>query len=328
MKALTGWMTTWPTCKKNKKRKSMTTNKEAPPRVLTLVRILDAPRELVFKLWTDPGHLVTWWGPKDFTNPVCEFDARVGGTIRIHMRGPDGTVYPMGGTVEEVVEPKRLVFTSTAFEGKDGQPLLINRNTVTFDDLDGKTKLTLHVCVVKAGPGTEEVLGGMDQGWSESFERLLDLAADTAGIGEAHIVGTRLFDAPRELVWKTWTEPELLAPWWGPVGFTNTIEVMDVRPGGVWRFVMHGPDGTNYPNERVYVEVVKPQLLVIDHICQPQHRFCATFIAEGDKTRVTVRMYFPSAELCTEIARKFGAVEGLSQNFDRLADYLSSKANR
>ena len=298
-------------------------NKDVPARELTLIRILDAPRELVFKLWTEPKHLAQWWGPKGFTNPVCELEARTGGAIRVDMRGPDGTVYPMGGEVEEIAPPHRFVFTTSASaDGKSG-PSFLTRNTVTFDNLDGRTELTLHARVVEAAPGAEKALRGMDQGWSESLERLLDLAGTTAGSDERHIVATRLLDARRELVWKTWTEPDLIAQWWGPKGFTNTISEMDVRPGGRWRLVMHGPDGANYPNENVYVEIVKPQLLVIDHASTPKFQFCVTFIAEGEKTRVTVRMLFPSAALRDQTAKDRGAVEGLNETLGRLAEYFS-----
>src|ERR1700677_4936537 len=137
IKVLTGSTTTWPTCKK---RKNMTEkNKGAVPRELTLTRILDAPRELVFKLWTEPRHLAQWWGPHGFTNPVCELDARAGGAIRVHMRAPDGTAYPMGGAFEEIVPPQRLVFTTSAHAGGETGAFFVNRNTVTFDDLDGRT---------------------------------------------------------------------------------------------------------------------------------------------------------------------------------------------
>jgi uncharacterized protein YndB with AHSA1/START domain len=74
-------------------------------RELTITGVFDAPRELVFKAWTDAKHLAQWWGPKGFTTPVCEFDARVGGMLRMHMRAPDGTVYPMKGQIRELVAP-------------------------------------------------------------------------------------------------------------------------------------------------------------------------------------------------------------------------------
>ena len=82
-------------------------------------------------------------GPKGFTNPVCEIDARVGGTLRIHMRGPDGTVYPMKGEIRELVAPERLVFTNIAVDAA-GKHLLEGLTTVTFADEGGKTKMTLH----------------------------------------------------------------------------------------------------------------------------------------------------------------------------------------
>ncbi len=75
-------------------------------------------RDLVFKAWTETKHMAQWWGPKGFTNPVCEMDVRAGGAIRIHMRAPDGVVYPMTGVFQEIVVPERLVFVSSALDDK------------------------------------------------------------------------------------------------------------------------------------------------------------------------------------------------------------------
>src|SRR5262249_30587222 len=108
---------------------------------------------------------------------------------------------------------------------------------------------------------------------------------------------TRVFDAPRELVWKMWTEREHVAQWWGPRGFRNTIEEMDVRRGGHWRFVMHGPDGQDYQNHSVYVEVVKPERIVFDHVSGPLFRATAVFEHLSGKTRLTGRGVVRSAEL-------------------------------
>ena len=143
--------------------------------------------------------------------------------------------------------------------------------------------------------------------------------SDTAG---RETVLSRTFDAPRALVWRAWTEPENLIMWWGPRGFTNTFHEIDVRPGGVWRFIMHGPDGTDYPNESVFVEVVDRERVVFDHL-EPVHRFrmTITLADDGGKTRVTWRMAFDSAE---EYARvKPFVVEANEQNFDRLAAHLA-----
>src|SRR2546426_6169783 len=81
---------------------------------------------------------------------------------------------------------------------------------------------------------------------------------------DREIITTRVLDAPRELVWKAWTDPKHVAEWWGPNGFTNTIQEMDVRPDGVWRFIMHGPDGVDHKNEIIFIEVVELERLVYD----------------------------------------------------------------
>ena len=100
---------------------------------------------------------------------------------------------------------------------------------------------------------------GMNEGWSQSLDRLAGLLSLAANAADREIVITRVFDAPRELVWEAWTNPEHVVQWWGPRGFTTTIHEMDVRPGGVWHQTMHGPDGADYPNKSIFVEVVKPK---------------------------------------------------------------------
>ncbi|MGA7712571.1 MAG: SRPBCC domain-containing protein [Rhizomicrobium sp.] len=142
------------------------------PRELTLTRVLNAPRALVFKAWTDPKMLATWWGPKGFTNPRGEVDARPGGAIHIDMRAPDGTVYPMDGRYEEVVAPERLVFKSGALD-KNGKTIFTVLTTVTFAETGGKTTLTMHARVVEIFDViAERHLGGMNEGWNQSLDRL------------------------------------------------------------------------------------------------------------------------------------------------------------
>jgi uncharacterized protein YndB with AHSA1/START domain len=140
-------------------------------RELTITRVFAAPRALVFAAWTDPKHLAQWWGPKNFTNPVCEFDARVGGTFRIHMRGPDGTVYPMKGEIRELVAPERLVFTSIALDDA-GNHIIEGLTTVTFTEEGGKTKMTLHARAAAVAEIAIAYLQGMEQGWTQSIDKL------------------------------------------------------------------------------------------------------------------------------------------------------------
>lgn len=145
----------------------------AKPEPLVIVREFDAAREMVFRLWTDAEHLKRWWGPKGFTNPRCEFDARPGGAIRIDMRGPDGQVYPMGGTVREIVTPEKLVFESAAL-GADGAALFEILNTVHFEEKNGKTKVTLTAEVLRATAEAPKYLAGMNAGWNQSLDRLAE----------------------------------------------------------------------------------------------------------------------------------------------------------
>jgi len=142
-------------------------------REVVITRIFDAPRALVFKAWTDPKHLKRWWGPKMFTNPVCEVDARVGGAWRIVMRSPDGVDYPCGGVYREIVEPERLVFTNIATDN-DGNPILDGLTTVTFEEQGGKTKLTLTTRAVALVDYAAAYLQGMEAGWTQSLESLAE----------------------------------------------------------------------------------------------------------------------------------------------------------
>lgn len=146
---------------------------------LTFTRVYDAPRELVFRAWTDPEHVAKWWGPKGFTNRLRAWEAKPGGRIDLDMIAADGNGHPMGGEIREVVAPERFVFTSSAFEDENGDPQIVNLNTVTLEDIGGgRTRMTvlsqvMHASeMIKAGP-----LQGMEQGWSESLDRLSDLVA-------------------------------------------------------------------------------------------------------------------------------------------------------
>ncbi len=143
------------------------------------------------------------------------------------------------------------------------------------------------------------------------------------------IVASRVYDAPRELVFDAWTDPEHISEWWGPYGFSTTTSAFDLRPGGEWRFVMHGPDGTDYGNKVVFVEVVRPARLVYDHSgthgADPlQFRVTVTFEEVGDDTRVTLRLVFPSTEMHAFVSER-GAVEGAEQTLARLAELLDAR---
>jgi uncharacterized protein YndB with AHSA1/START domain len=147
----------------------------------------------------------------------------------------------------------------------------------------------------------------------------------TASTADREIIITRTFDAPRELVWEAMTNPEHVVHWWGPNGFTNTLEKMDFRVGGEWN---HGPDGTNYPNKSVYTAIVKPERIELSNGGRrkgdPNANFDAmwTFHVVGGQTKVTIHLLFPTAEARNVVIGKYGAIEGGNQTLARLASYL------
>jgi uncharacterized protein YndB with AHSA1/START domain len=141
---------------------------------LELVRMFDAPREDVYRAWTDADVLQVWWGPRGFTNPVCEVDARVGGALKIVMRGPDGTEYPMRGIFREVTAPERLVFSNVPVDGQD-RAMMLGVTTVIFEEVRGGTKMTMRTVAIGVHPLAARMLEGMQEGWSQTLDRLQEL---------------------------------------------------------------------------------------------------------------------------------------------------------
>ena len=161
---------------------------ELQDRELVITRVFDAPRELVFKVWTDPKHVKNWWGPKPFTNPVCEIDLQPGGRFHYVMRSPDGMDFPMKGTFIEIVKDDKLVYSDDLFEQKDFWKMMIgdkvnsdidfnilqNTVTVTFADEGGKTKLTLITRFASNEVRDAMAAMQMAEGWTQSLQKFAD----------------------------------------------------------------------------------------------------------------------------------------------------------
>ncbi|KZE78605.1 polyketide cyclase [Paenibacillus elgii] len=139
-------------------------------------------------------------------------------------------------------------------------------------------------------------------------------------MGKNELISTREFDVPPELVFRAWTTPDLLARWWGPHGFTNTFHECDIRPGGTWRLTMHGPNGTDYPNHNVFVEIVPFERIVIDHLSGHEFRLTGTFENLEGRTKVTFRQLFKLTEEFEQV--KTFCLEANEQNLDRLGRVL------
>ena len=139
---------------------------------------------------------------------------------------------------------------------------------------------------------------------------------------DRELVITRTLNAPADLVWEVFTKPEHIANWWGPNGFTNTIYTMDVKPGGLWELVMHGPDGTDYKNKSIYKEIVVNKKIVFDHF-NPDFTTTIQFEDLGEQTHIHWHMVFNTAEEFIQVVKTFKADEGLKQNIERLNAYLA-----
>ena len=140
------------------------------------------------------------------------------------------------------------------------------------------------------------------------------------------IVTTRVFNAPRSMVFDAWTEVEHLKQWWGPRGFSNTFDVFEMKSGGRWSYTMHGPDGKDYRNEVSVVEVMAPERIVLDHVSHPHFRLTVLFEELGDTTKLTFRQLFETSAIYDGVKRF--AVQGNEDNLERLANFVAEKLSK
>jgi uncharacterized protein YndB with AHSA1/START domain len=297
-----------------------------PATDLEIVRVFDAPRDLVYAMWSTPEHLGKWSAPRGFTIPDARSDFRAGGAWYAHMRSPKGEDHRVEGKYLEIVPGERIVMTHAWLDGA-GNPGPETTVSVTFESLGQKTRMKF----LQSGFASVAARDGHADGWGQCFDILAELLAvrDVPKINR-EIVMSRVIAAPPDLVFKAFTDRHHISNWWGPNGFTTTTYEMDVRVGGQWLFTMHGPDGTDYENRVRYTEVRPPEYLAYDHDGGDggdlKHSFKAvvTFEPDAGKTRVTFRL------VCADVAQhtymaKFGAIEGGYQTLARLDTFLSKE---
>jgi uncharacterized protein YndB with AHSA1/START domain len=288
------------------------------PRDVVNVRVVLAPRDAIVDAYRDPEQLKLWWGPNGFTNTFQSFDFRPGGAWTHTMHGPDGTDYR---NESEFVEmgPERIVVDHL-------RPMHRFRLTMSFDDLGDSTRVTWHMRFETAEE-CEKVRPWVEAGNEQNLDRL---TAHLAEMAKRELRIARLLPAPRELVWKVWTDPNHVGNWWGPDGFTTTTYELDVRPGGVWRYDMHGPDGRDYPNRIQFLEVVAPERLIYIHggdekLLEPVHfRTTVLFADRGGSTHLSMRSLFPSEAELARVIREYKADVGAVQHLANLAKYLET----
>jgi uncharacterized protein YndB with AHSA1/START domain len=308
-------------------------------REIVATRVFDAPRELVFKVWTDPAHIGQWWGPRGFTTTTYAMDVRPAGVWRFRMHGPDGVDYQNKITYLEVVEPERIVYTHGGDE--DGEPVHF-QVTATFEEHGGKTRLTMRMLFPSAAARVFTIEKyGADEGLEQTLDRLGEYAsklAEARRSGSAltvtlptdrEIVLKCVFDAPRRLVFEAFTGPEHIVRWRGFRGATMTVHEQDLRPGGAWRFVLHTPDGQEHTFKGVYREVVPSERLVYTFIYDVNvirdHEALETVIfAELDgKTTLTLTTLHRTKE-ARDGHFQSGPEAGAAETYNRLAELLET----
>jgi uncharacterized protein YndB with AHSA1/START domain len=222
-------------------------------REIIITRLINAPRELVFRAFTELEHLEKWWGPRGFTVTTKSFTAN--GLWDFVMHGPDGKDYINKNTFVELVPPERLVYSHAADEKGFGG----FTSTVTFVADGHKTRVTMHAVLASAAEyeiiKTYAVAGG-----NSTLDCLEELMATWDAPTDGAFQHARVFHAPRALVWKAWTEPERLAAWWGPKGSKLEVKKHELRTGGLFHYAMHGPAGTMY-GRFIYEEITPPERL-------------------------------------------------------------------
>jgi len=309
-------------------------------REIAATRIFDAPRQLVFKMWTDPQHIGRWWGPKGFATTTFHMDVKPGGAWRFVMHGPDGTDYQNKITYVEVVDGERLVYKHGG--DKDCEPVNF-QVTVTFADEGDKTRLTMRMVFPSAAARDHviETYGAVD-GLNQTLGRFEEQLAKRGSVPEEFVI-SRVFNAPRQLVWKAWTERDRLMRWFGPKGFTMPVATLDFRPGGVFHYCMRSPDGHTMWGKFVYREIIEPRRIVFvnsfsdengnitRHPMSPtwplEMLSTITFAEYQGLTTVTVRWAAINAtdqERKTFDAGHDGMKMGWTGTFEQLAAYLAT----
>jgi uncharacterized protein YndB with AHSA1/START domain len=310
-------------------------------REIVIRRVLNAPRELVYSAWTDPQRLAHWYGPNGFRTTTQHMDMRAGGEWRFVMHGPDGRDYPNRIQYLEVVPNERIVTIHSDDAVVD--PIQFH-STITFEDLGGKTRLTLRMVFPNAATKDRvEREHGAIQGAREHVNRLASYIAggvDQTAQGltmcmasDRTFVLTRYFNAPRPLVFEALTKPEHVRRWWTCEDFQTTVCELDVRPGGVWRIVQRAPDGTEHPFCGEYREVVAPERIVQTFVYDVEfirdHPAVETLTLDeiDGRTRLTATVVHDS-QASRDGHLASGMEDGAAASYDRLAGLLAELQSR
>jgi uncharacterized protein YndB with AHSA1/START domain len=314
----------------------------AEDREILVTRLFAAPLEMVWNAVVNPWQVTQWWGPKGFSTVMTEMNLRPGGKWKLVMHGPDGAKYPNDMTFTEVVPMERIVLELTG--GREGATPISMKKTMTFAEEDGGTRFSIRLEFASAEERDQNVRDyGSIEGGKQTLERLeahlegLRSAAKGTKDGRHALTITRVFDAPRELVWKAWSDPEMAIQWSGPKQFPAFHMELGKKPGDRWRIGMRGKrPGTDIEIEMwqggVLKESVPPELLIYTYAWEKRKDVGLQDDGEPHETTITVRLeekdgkttmhfhqeFFPTA------AERDGHNGGWSSGFERLEELVNS----
>ncbi|MCC5828299.1 MAG: SRPBCC domain-containing protein [Phycisphaeraceae bacterium] len=301
---------------------------------LRIKRRFKAPRQLVWDAWTRTEHLTKWFRPKDFTVHDTLMDLQPGGRWRSEMRSPENRLYVHYGVVREVSPIDRFVFTHAWEDHQNPEPCQTGFEsvvTIELKECDGFTEMLFEQVGFESGESRDSHEGG----WTEAFDNLAEHVESSDATGGHEIVISRVFHAPRKLVWSACTEADHIARWWGPRGFATRVDELDFRVGGRWRYIMIGPDGKEYPGSGVFTKIVPHEMFA--HTDEFDEGFelagggdlpdsmvsTTTFEDVGESTKVTIRISHAS-EKDRQSHEDMGVVEGFASTLDCLAEHLAT----
>lgn len=230
-------------------------------RELVIQREVPFARELVWEAMTETEHQNRWWGPDGFHNEDVRMDFRVGGTWTYVMVGPDGTRYPNHTVFKEITPPSKWVF-----DHGDGQRVWFE-TTVTLEETVTGTLITLrHIFPSKESRDEVVEKYGAIEGGKQHLAKLEAYVREKLSLESRSDSRSKLLPATPAEVFAALSDPARVTRWWGPTGFTSSIQLFEFHPGGKWLLTMHGPDGKDYPNESRFTRIEADRVFEIEHL--------------------------------------------------------------
>jgi uncharacterized protein YndB with AHSA1/START domain len=301
-------------------------------RELRISRLLNAPVDQVWKAWTDPSHIINWWGPEGFSNTIHKMDLQPGGEWVLTMHGPDGKNYPNKSIFREIIPLKKIVFdhfnpdftTTIEFEGKTEKTMLTWHMLFPTKELFDAVVKTF-----RADEGLKQNVTKLETYLTSQSNKMKTIySKDVAG---KKILVTRNFDAPLELVWKAWTETAMLDEWWAPKPWKTETKSMQFEKGGTWLYAMAGPANEKHWCRADYQEIIPFETFTgLDCFCDesgninhqlPANKWVVRFEKAGNATTVKVEISFTTTEEMEKIIQ-MGFEQGFAMAHDNLDELL------